>query len=106
MEKRRPLAEIEYNQKAVVVGCGRSYAFLCCVYFLTEPPQTVQLTKKHLYFGAGNTRLIMRVLLLMVVATAVLCTADAKRKRKFDGDFEFAEEVRQEVSEWVALCGQ
>lgn len=36
----------------------------------------------------------MRVLLLLVVAAAVVCsTADAKRKRKFDGDFEFAEEV-------------
>lgn len=36
----------------------------------------------------------MRVFLLVVVAAAVVySTADAKRKRKFDGDFEFAEEV-------------
>nr|XP_015838869.1 PREDICTED: testican-2 isoform X1 [Tribolium castaneum] len=34
----------------------------------------------------------MRVLLVLVVAAAVVCTTDAKRKRKFDGDFEFAEE--------------
>jgi hypothetical protein len=35
----------------------------------------------------------MRVILVLVVAAAVVCTTDAKRKRKFDGDFEFAEEV-------------
>ncbi|XP_044259569.1 proteoglycan Cow isoform X1 [Tribolium madens] len=34
----------------------------------------------------------MRVILVLVVAAAVVCTTDAKRKRKFDGDFEFAEE--------------
>lgn len=35
----------------------------------------------------------MRVLLLFVVVGVLTLTIDAKKKRKFEGDFEFAEEV-------------
>jgi ABC-type transport system involved in cytochrome c biogenesis permease component len=36
----------------------------------------------------------MKVLWIALLFAAVLTLSEAKRKRKFEGDFEFAEEVR------------
>lgn len=48
----------------------------------------------------------MRVLLwASLLAVLLVVSAEGKRKRKFEGDFEFAEEVRHHSSSRNSLCG-
>lgn len=42
---------------------------------------------------SAHDRSTMRILLLFVVVGVLALAVDAKKKRKFEGDFEFAEEV-------------